>query len=367
MGLFGKSFNASQFAAQTSLTYSAVETMFQGTYAGYPVFVKYVPQQKYLLFSLFGKPSNFDIDLARWYETWQIEHVGISSIQYQDNCLRARINLSKDNPTFDAVSLFAQLAESAAQHRLIPCCTSCGAETGFQSYSYNGTGLCLCPICAEKIEATATQRQDYLSSQSANPLGILLGAAAGALALFLMTYFLYQLGYLAYVSGALGVFIAVICVKKFSGTLSLGGIIISVALCLIVAIFTPYFCIAQDLAEGFTEEAAEMEEDAEGYETMRTWVAEYTPSEFNELFEGEITYEDMEESLEFYDIVNAHCTTKECLSDFSELLSLDEEHSLRHELIKEILWGVLSVIVSACCIIPSHYGEANGKFSFRKM
>lgn len=361
-------FNDKKFAEQTGLTFDSIEGLHQGTYAGYPVCVKHDYQKNYLVFDLYAKPAeNYDIDLSQWYERWQMEHTGISQISFTGKRLQARIAFSKGDQTADAIFLFAQLAESAAQHRLIPCCGSCGTEYGYEMYSFNGAGICLCPECSEKLQLTAAANEAVMSSKKANPLGILLGTLIGALVLFAMTYGLYQLGYIAYITGYVGVLVSLLCIKKFSGKLSLGGALFSMAVCLVVAVATPVFCIANDYAKAYSDEMTEMAPLASEYEEVRQMLNEMTPEEFDTYFDGEVTYTEIKESVEFYDEVRTHSTVQECLSDFKSLVSGEDGKKARGELIKEILWGVCSILIGAALTIPGMLGADNGKFSFRKM
>ena len=89
------------------------------------------------------------------------------------------------------------------------------------------------------------QKENYLLGA----LGALLFALSGGIIWFL----LYQVGYLAGISGLIGVICAIKGYKLFAKKESLAGVIISVVAAILVMIVAAYFCLSMDVYQAYQE------------------------------------------------------------------------------------------------------------------
>lgn len=89
------------------------------------------------------------------------------------------------------------------------------------------------------------KKENYL----AGTLGALLFALAGGIVWFL----LYQIGYLAGISGLVGVLCAIYGYKLFAKGQSLTGIIIAIVAAILVMVLAWYFCLAKDVYDVYQE------------------------------------------------------------------------------------------------------------------
>lgn len=363
-------FHPKKFLAQTGLHYDAKTQSFWGDYAGYSVFVRYIAQRGFLIFRLCGKlPESNSTDFNAWLQQWQLEHSGISNAEFSGTQLQAMLSLSSRDTDANAVSNFSLLVETARQYGLIPCCGGCGVEYGYEPYQVNDIGIALCSSCAMHVEEQLQQNQTEKSSEKGKLWGVLLGTAIGAVVLFLLTYILWQLGFLAYITGYVGILVSMLCIRKFSGKLTKGAAAFCVVVCLAVAVATPCICIANEFAKNFSENALDAKEYMATFEELRTdldtcddeLLYEYYGESRSEL---ESLWKDGSETLT---LVLEHTTMQECLTDLPTLLKDEDYSEVKGELIKDILWGVLSIIIGAAVTLPAAVGESSGKYTFRRL
>lgn len=367
-GDFKMGFHTQRFAESTGLCYDKKECVFWGEYFGYPISLCWNAQRNYLIFTFcVDQPEGVDMDAA--IREWQLQHAGFTNCQYQNNMLRGVFVIRGRKPNEATIDNLQLLIEFLQQKRVSPCCAECGTTTGHYQYLLNGTALSFCSGCADRVDQAYAANQEEQTNRKAKPIGVALGALIGAAVLFIVTYILYELGYIAYISGAAGVFTALFCAKKFGGKITLAGGLFTVALCLLVAFLTPCFCVAKDFSEHLqsldmnSAEIREMGVDLK--EALDTLTSEEIESYIGcTRAELQQTYD---EALEMADLMDDHPDTWACFVDLAALMKTEMFSPAKGELIKNILWGVLSVIIAACCTLPGIIRSDNGKYRFRQL
>ncbi len=360
--------NVQQFAESTGLCFEKKENVFWGEYLGYPISLCWNAQQNYLIFTLcVDQPEGVNMEAA--IQQWQMQQAGVTQCQYRNRMLRGLFVLRGRKATEAAIENLQLLIAFLQQQRVYPCCAECGTSTGHYQYMLNDMALSFCSSCAARVEQAYAENHVQKSEQKANLLGVLLGSLIGAVVLFVITYILYEMGYIAYISGAAGVFTALYCARKFGGKLTVWGGVFAAFLCLLVAFLTPCFCIAKDFSKHLQSLDTSSAEIREMCVDLKEAMDTLTSEEIEEYIgctraELQQTYDD---ALEMADMIDDHPNAWSCFVDLPAMLKTEMFSPAKGELIKNILWGVLSALIAAFCTIPSMIRADSGKYRFRQL
>lgn len=369
-------FHINHFAEHTGLQFDKKTQCFWGMMSGYPVFVEYLSRRGSLVFRLYGKLSGEQSDgtdtandPAKQLEEWRLAQQGISGLTYRSNSLTCVIAISSRDADLNAVNQVDGLVHLAHLLGLVPCCMSCGAEYGFSQYMLDETGVCLCGSCRSRTLERVGEVAEEHAQVRVNPLGTVLGLAIGVALLIALTYGVLRLGYVSYLTGYVGALVAFVLMKKFGRKLTLPTAIIGVLVTAAAAVFTPFLSFSTDLAEFNTEQAVNAQEYVSGYDKMRTEIEALSDEDLQALAAEDynIDLSEMKQQYETCQTILSHQTTGECLRDFSSLLKMDTYSSVKGELIKCILWGVISILIGSALTLPKLLQESAGKHELRAL
>ena len=357
-------FHQQLFAEQTGLQYDKTSRNFWGTRNGFPVFVRYVAARSSLVFLLYGKQET-EQNISTELNDWRMTRSGISALTYRKNCLSCIIAISAKEADLNAINHFDALIKLAQQLSLTPCCMSCGTQYGFRPYILDETGVSLCPLCLaetrQRIGAVQEEKRAEPVSHTGSGIGLLLGAAL----LFGITLMVLKLGYVSYLTGYAGVLAAFLLIKKLGRKLTPLWAVISVIVCTLIAAAVPVFSFSSDIASFNREQAADAQSYIESYDSVFSKLTEEQISELEEA--GTLNRATAKKNYETYQIMLSHQTTMSCVADLTELIGMDTYKSVSGELIKCILWGVLSILIGSAVTLPGMLTEAAGKHDLREL
>lgn len=360
------------FAQMSGLQYDKQANLCWGDIQGYPVYVKIVPRRDTVIFRLNAKRAETETEsqLQAAIVEWSASHAGVSGFGYQENCLAAAVSLTPRDTDSNLAMRVAELVQFAVQHGMIPCCAFCGAEYGYRHYLLDEDGVSACDACRPRLEMRMQEIREEKAAVPSNPLGMLLGAVIGAAAVFILTFFVLKLSYLSFLTGYAGLFIGFYAMKRLGKKVTVAGTVICTVLCLAAGLAAPLLHFASLMAEHNMDNLQTATEICEGYQGLNEMLAEFTDEEIAEL--EEITGESLDINsyrghYEEAKLVIENLTVSDCLKNFKVLLDCDIYRDLKPELIKCILFAVLSILAGAAITAPPLLRESKGIHTMREL
>lgn len=371
--------NIKQFTEATELHYEQKQSVFWGDYNGFPIALSYNAQRNYFVLALCARcPEGADINTA--LKEWERGCQGISQSVYERNMIRCIISIAGMHGNDKVIQNLTAITSFARMQGMIPCCSNCGDTSYYAPHMVNENLVMLfCDPCAARVEQSFAETRSEEDAHKPKAWGVALGILIGAVVLFVITYLLYQMGYMAYISGYAGLLAALFAVKKFAGKLNAPVAILAAVVCMAVAYVTPCFAMSQDLAKYIREEYIPgMEADGFDVASLEDFskaldegLATLSEAELQETFgssraELEDTQIIVAESIS---LMTDYQTTGAWFQDLWKVTDYEvfSDTDIKGELIKNILWGVLSVLVGAILTIPGMVRSAKDRYHIRRM
>ena len=361
-----------KFTELSGLHFDKAANTYWGTLEGYPVFLTFVPRRDTVIFRLIGKTPADEIspDLQAQANAWCTSHAGVTGLAHRDRCLSAAVSLTPRNTDENLSALTAALVTFAATQGLIPCCMSCGAEYDYRSYLLDDGGVTVCDSCQPYVEQKLLEAQQDAAEVKANPAGLAAGALIGAAVVFFLTFFVLKLSYLSMLTGYAGVLLGLFLMRKLGRKLTTPAVIIFTVLCLAAGFAAPVAHFANLIAETNTENYDKAKQASDGYTELMALYDGLSEDQLAELdVMGEGTF-DLDKYKEIYDnaqLIMNHTTTASCLKDMPKLLNNTYYSDAKPELIKCLLFAVLSVLAGAALTAPAMLKADQGKHTLREL
>ena len=373
-------FHTNSFAEHSGLQYDKRSQNFWGTKNSFPIFVRYVPNRGSLVFILYGKLAASQQDgtgaenseesirnITRQLEEWQISQTGISGLHFRGTAVSCVIALSSRDTELNAINQVESLVHLAHTLGLVPCCMSCGAEFGYEPYILDETGVSLCPSCYAQSLGKISQVQEEHEQVRINRFGAAAGLLLGCALLFVLTYAVLRAGYVSYLTGYVGALVALLLMKKFGRRLTLPMAVIAVIVTMLFAVATPIVSFGKDLADFNVSQQVTAQKYVTSYEELSGKIDTMSDELKEMLSENmDIDLGKMKEQYEKCKIILSHQTTGSCIRDMAQLVKIDIYSSVKGELIKCILWGVISILIGSALTIPKLLQESSGKHTLRR-
>ena len=124
-----------------------------------------------------------------------------------------------------------------AQYGYVSCCSVCGNPGSAELYLVNGRYVWLCPADAAGYVEELERQKAESKTQKSNLLFGIVGAFLGALAGAVLYFVIYQLGFIAGISGLVMAVLAMKLYEKFGGCLDLKGVIASIVIVMVMVFF----------------------------------------------------------------------------------------------------------------------------------
>jgi len=363
-------FSIRKFCAETGLAHDIYGSILYGELASYPISVQYNRRRSLLICRISCKPDGTgeESELAQTLERFRLNRTGISQIQYKDRVLAAVIAIPARKSTESTAENVRAFVQFAASQRMLPCCQGCGAEAGWRHYALDGSGVVICDACRSYTERNMAEVREAKTAEKPNVAGLIAGMLCGAAVLFLLTYILLRLGYVAYLTGYIGALVGFLTMKKLGKKLTTPAVIAAVVLFLATAAFVPVFDIAKDIAEFNTENAADFSAFMQTYESLQTETSTMNADEKAQA-EAILGISFAELDTEYAECSQAveNQSTADCLRNFTALWGNSLYAEVHSEVVKCILWGVLSVLIGSAVTLPAMLRESRGIHKLREL
>lgn len=361
-----------KFAELSGLQYDKAGNTFWGTLQGYPVFLTVVPRRDTVIFRLIAKTASDEMsaDLQAQANAWCTAHAGVTGLAHRERCLAAAVSLTPRNTDENLSALTAALVSFAASQGLIACCMSCGAEYGYRSYLLDDGGVTVCDSCKPFLEQKMLEAQQDAAEVRANPVGLAVGALIGAAAVFLLTFFVLKLSYLSMLTGYAGVLLGLFLMRKLGKKLTTPAVIVCTVLCLLAGFAAPVFHFADLFANTNEQNYASAQKICDGYSSLMEVYDDLTPEQYEQLDALTEDKFDLAQYQKMYDnakLIMEHTTTASCLKDMPMLLKSEYFSAAKPELIKCLLFAVLSVLAGAALTAPAMLRADQGKHTLREL
>lgn len=372
-------FQANKFSEATELHYERKQNVFWGDYNGFPIALNYNAKRSFFTLALCAKcPEGVDLNAA--LKEWEKGCAGISQSVYERNMIRCIISIAGVHSTDKVIENLNAVTAFARMQGLVPCCSVCGDTTYYAPHMVNENIVMLfCDNCVGKIEQSFEATRAEEDAKKPKAWGVALGILIGAVVLFGITYLMYQMGYIAYISGYAGLLAALFAIKHFAGKINTPIAILATVICMAVAYLTPCFAMSQDLSKYVREDFIPgMTEDGFDAATLEEYgalldeaLATMSDSKLEETFGG--TRAELEETQitvsESVSLMNDYQTTGAWFRDLWEVADYQifEDTEIKGELVKNILWGVLSVLLGAILTIPGMVRSAKSRYHVRRV
>ena len=237
----------------------------------------------------------------------------------------------------------------------------CGSEYSARQYALDSDGAAACDACRPQLETRMTELREEKAAAPSNPLGILLGAVLGGAAVFILTFLVLKLSYLSFLTGYAGLLL---------GKLTIWGAVLCTVLCLAAGLAAPVLHFAQEMSDHNMSQYVTATQISSNYLELEESLSGYTDEEIAALSEmiGEtIDMAEYRKSYETAQLVLSHQTMSECLKDFRMLIGSEIFESLKPELVKCILFALLSIIAGAAVTAPAMLRESKGIHTLREL
>ena len=359
-------FSRQKFLNQTLLNCHDKTKAFYGELGGFPMVAAQNAQNKQLVVSVFAKAPE---ELGNFAETniqqWAQQQSGISSADYEFNRLTITFSVARANPEEYIAQLLHALTEWLKSRGFTPCCNGCGADVYANYYLIEDIGAYYCSGCASSAESTLEDRKIEISSNRVKPLGILAGALAGGLTMFILTFLLWKINIIAPAAGLVAAVVLYACVKSWGGRLPIWGVVVCLGIMLGATIFSLRFAVASDLHQTIGELKAETDISREELDVAKGYLAMYTDDEIFEMTGGQTRAELMdgiEVNEQALEIIEGHDTTMDCYKDLSKLLDIELLSDWKRDYHKGLLYMLLVGMNFSILLMSAAYKESNGHY-----
>ena len=355
-------FNNQKFAAATGLFFDKANQIFHGEISGYPVYCKMITgRMQSMTVRLHGKAEEPDV-VASALEAWRMGQTGVTQITYRNNEMITVLGIPARSTVDTLANIVFEMVRMAQHYYLRPCCMSCGREDMYSHYVLDGEGCTLCESCRMSTQENMEHIAMEKSSEPVNLLGTMLGLVIGAAVLFGVTFLILKMGYVTYLTGYLGALVTLLLMKKFGGRLTYPTAAIAVVVCLLVAAFTPPLEIAGDIAAFNQENRVKAQEFMDAYKNYKDVMAQATSEEAEEVSAAlGVSNKELEQRNKEYRVLLDNQTTWECFRNLTKLTDYDMYEDVKGEIVKCMLWGVLSILIGCGVTLPAMLRESYGK------
>lgn len=363
------SFHAQYFISETGLQFDSASKTFYGQLHGYPVFVHDLTSKNQIIVRITAKQRE-ERDISGILQEWRMQHAGINHLQYANRMLTCVFSVSGKTADQVAVEHTGALTALAADLGLLPCCAGCGTELGYSQYLLDGSGVTLCPGCVTYTEGNMQKDTAEHEAVPVNHLGAILGAVIGGLAVFGLTYVVLEMNTLSFLTAYAGMLLGLFLIKKLGKKLTVPATALAVVLGLAAVVAAPILSYAGDFAKFNREQEANAQAFMDSYDELAVAMSEMSEDEiaFMEAQYGEsLDLSSMRPRYEACKLMIANQTTGDCLKNFKTLLESDTFSGVKPELIKCIVWGILSVILGTAITAPAMIRLGQGKHTLREL
>ena len=158
--------------------------------------------------------------------------------------------------------------------------------------------------------------------------------------------------------------------RKLGKKITPAAAVICAVLCLAASLFASVIHFADEMADYNTENYTKAAEICMSYEELRETIGGMSEDELAALEEmtGEsLDLSKFQQNYESAQMIRDNTTLSDCLRNFKSLIGNDIFSSLRPELLKCVLFSLLSIIAGVGVTAPAMILEDQGKHSLREL
>ncbi len=224
-----------------------------GSMNGYHVVIKHLPQQRQMViqYQVLEGTESAAIDLRNFLAEFS-KKKNVNAATYINNTLTVTL-MAKNKQLGDLVKeTMITITNYLLEHHMEEGCKSCGNK-GHEIngiYQINDEVEIMCSDCFQR--RSANQDIEYKKKTTNMAAGI-VGALFGALLGVICWVLIYQLGYIAGITG----FVMVVCCMKgfelLGGRLNRPGVVLSILISVVMLFVAEYLCVGIEVYKAFHE------------------------------------------------------------------------------------------------------------------
>ena len=355
-----------KFCELTDLQYDNSAKTYWGTLQGYPVFLTVIPRRDTVVFRLIAKAPSEDAAAAipAQANDWCASHAAVTGLIYKDRSLTAAISLTPRETEENLSAVTAGLISFAAGQGLIPCCMSCGTESGYRAYLLDNGGVTACDSCKPYIEQKIREAEANAAAVKPDVIGLAVGAVLGAVLVFTLTYFVLKLSYLSMLTGYAGVLLGLFLMRKLGKKLTVPAVACCAVLCMLAGVAGSVLHFAGLIADYNAENAAEAQQVCDAYDSLEELIATNSEADLPDELSDLSQYQQMNEQAK---CILSHTDTVSCLRDLPQLLKIETYSALKPELIKCLIFTLISILACIALSAPPMLKADQGRHTLREL
>ena len=229
---------------ETGLAYDKKRNVLYGIYQRFLVSIKQTADARMIITIPAKKRGNDDIEPTLTFlndlkqSISQIKQVSVT--ENSITCVvKSRLYKKNIKLTMEVLSKIVSFCSTSG---MVTCCENCGAESNTDVLSVDAMPYILCSSCCMNVENNIEETKAEIKSKKVNYFGGLVGAFLGSLIGVVLWVIIYQMGYIAAVSGLAFAICSIKGFEKLGGKLNVTGVISS----LVIAVGMLY--IAENIA-----------------------------------------------------------------------------------------------------------------------
>lgn len=361
-----------RFCEQTGLAYDKKSHTFWGKMHGYPVFLQNIPRRNSIAFRLIADMPAERIDNAfkERLEQYRMKHPGLAVLRYHDRCLNGVFSLAAKDTDNEAASAAACLTALAADEKMTPSCMSCGKPSEWSPYLLDGDGVTVCPYCRALLEQRIREAQEKKEKEPYSHAGIVLGAALGAVILFLVTFFVLKLSTLSVLLSYAGVALSFFLMVRFGKKLTVPAVVLGAALCLLAGVSASVLHYAENVAQNNRDNQKAAQQLADEADELLTAFEDLTEEEKEYVLADENSPLDVaffREQKKTGTTILENQTLSDCLMHLPAILRLKVYQSDRTSLFRELVMTLITVLISTFITAPRMLAVSSGKHTLQEL
>ena len=224
-----------------------------GSMNGYHVVIKHLPQQRQMViqYQVLEGNESAAIELRSFLAEWS-KKKNVNAATYINNTLSVTL-MAKSKQLGELVKeTMITITNYLVEHHMEEGCKSCGNK-GFEIngiYQINEEVEIMCSECFQR--KSANQDSEYKKKTTNMAAGI-VGALFGSLLGVICWVLIYQLGYIAGITG----FVMVVCCMKgfelLGGKLNRVGVLLSILIAIVMLFAAEYLCVGIEIYKAFRD------------------------------------------------------------------------------------------------------------------
>lgn len=245
-----------KISARTGMSYDPDSKSLYGTYQGFSTVLRVSANNQYVLTFWVKELSTPMQTPDEFFSGLKQNHKELSAYSFQDNRLtllmRGKFGA---NGTVELILSILDEAVGYLRGYYTDCCVSCGATENLDIYVVEETPCLFCESCSNQAQLAFTEQSHKSKAKGGNIVAGIVGALLGSLIGVALWVLIYQLGYIAAISGLVLSICTLKGYEKFSGgRMGVAGLIICCVLMLGMVFFSQRLAFGVEIYREFASD-----------------------------------------------------------------------------------------------------------------